>query len=74
MATKNTKSPIQKQIEELEAKAKVLELIVSVAKTNGGRISDDGKNLYHILREAGLKKSEIASILDVTPAALTPYD
>ena len=72
--TKNTKSPIQKQIDALEKKARTLDLITSVAKTNGGRISDNGKNLYHILRTAGLNKSEIASILDVTPAALTPYE
>lgn len=76
MATKinNTKSPIQKQIESLEKKASILDLITGVAKTNGGRISEDGKNLYHILKTAGLKKSEIAAVLDVTPAALTPYD
>lgn len=71
---RNTKSPIQCQIESLEKKSNILDLIVGVAKTNGGRISENGKNLYHILRVAGLKKSEIASIIGVTPAALTPYD
>jgi hypothetical protein len=74
MATKNTISPIQKQISALESKAKILDSIISVTKTSGGRITDDGKNLYHILRTAGMTKSAIASILDVTPAALTPYD
>ena len=76
MATKksNTKSPIQKQIEALEKKAGILDLITGIAKTSGGHISDDGKNLYHILKTAGLKKSEIAAVLDVTPAALTPYE
>lgn len=76
MATKksNTKSPIQKQIEALEEKARTLDLITNVAKTSGGHISADGKNIYHILKTAGLKKSQIAAILDVTPAALTPYD
>jgi CRISPR/Cas system CSM-associated protein Csm2 small subunit len=73
MAAKK-KSPIQEQIRSLEEKAEILEKIVNVAKTSGGRISDDGKNLIHILRSAGLNKSEIASIIDVTPAALTPYD
>ncbi len=66
-------SPLERQIQALEKKANTLERIVSVAKTSGGRISDDGKNLYYILRNAGLKKSEIAKILDVTPAALTKY-
>ncbi len=76
MASKksNTKSPIQRQIEDLESKAKTLDLITGVAKTSGGHITDDGKNLYHILKTAGLKKSQIAAILNVTPAALTPYD
>jgi hypothetical protein len=68
-----TVSPIQKELERLEKKEKILDLILSVAKTSGGHISDDGKNLYFILRKAGLKKSEIARVLDVTPAALTPY-
>lgn len=66
-------SPIQRQIEALEEKGAILDLILSVAKTEGGRITEDGKNLYHILKEAGLKKSEIARVLDVTPSALTKY-
>lgn len=72
--TKKIKSPIQRQIEELEDKAKILESILSVAKTESGRITDDGKNLYHILRGAGLNKSDIARVLDVTPSALTKYE
>jgi len=67
-------SPIQDQIRKLEEKAALLDRIVDVAKTSGGRISDDGKNLIHILRSAGLTKSDIADVIDVTPAALTPYD
>jgi transcriptional regulator len=74
VAASKVKSPIQKQIEALEEKGAILDRIVSVAKTEGGRITDDGKNLYHILRQAGLNKSEIARILDVTPSALTKYD
>ena len=68
------KSQIQKDIERLEEKEKTLDSILSVAKTSGGRISEDGKNLYYILRKAGLNKSKIAKVLDVTPAALTPYE
>lgn len=72
---KNRKtSPIQDQIKELEEKAAVLDKIVEVAKTSGGRISDNGKNLIHILRAAGLTKSDIAGVIDVTPAALTLYE
>lgn len=67
------KSNIQKEIERLEEKENILDLILSVSKTNGGRISEDGKNLYFILKNAGLKKSEIARVLDVTPGALTKY-
>ena len=68
------KSPIQKELERLENKEKVLDSILSVTKTDGGRITEAGKNLYFILKMAGMKKSEIARVLDVTPAALTPYD
>ena len=67
-------SPIERLIAELQKKADTLDKIVSVAKTDGGRISDDGKNIYYILKKAGLKKSEIARVLDVTPSALTKYD
>lgn len=66
-------SPLEKQIQALEKKANILEKIVSVSKTRGGRITDDGKNLYFILKNSGLKKSEIARVLDVTPSALTKY-
>jgi hypothetical protein len=67
------KSPIEQQLAVLQAKADTLDKIVSVAKTDGGHISDDGKNIYYILKKAGLKKSEIARVLNVTPAALSKY-
>lgn len=73
MAGEKVKSPMQIQIEALEAKAAVFDRLISVAKTEGGRITDHGKNLYYILREAGLSKSEIARTLEVTPSALTKY-
>jgi len=44
MATKKT-SPIQDQLQALEDQAATLSKIISVAKTSGGRITDDGKNL-----------------------------
>ena len=67
-------SPLQKQINDLQNKSDVLEKIISVAKTDGGRISEHGKNLYFILRQAGMTKSSIAKVLDVTPSALSKYD
>jgi len=68
------KSPIQQQLEALEAKAAVLDQIVAVAKTPGGRLTGAGKNLVYILRLAGMRKSDVAKILHVTPAALTNVD
>lgn len=67
-------SPIQRKIEELEAKAATLDSIVAIAKTPGGRLTEDGKNLVYILRKAGMQKSEVARVLHVTPATLTKYD
>ncbi|AYH25817.1 hypothetical protein U1R68_07565 [Pectobacterium colocasium] len=67
-------SPIQKQLAELEKKVEILDSIIDVAKTSGGRITDDGKNLIYILRNAGMSKTDIAKLLDVSPAALTKYD
>lgn len=65
---------LQKQIQELEDRSSTLDSIVAISKTSGGRITDNGKNLIYILRKAGLNKSKIAKILDVTPASLTPYE
>ena len=65
---------LQKQIQELEDRSSTLDSIVAISKTSGGRITDNGKNLIYILRKAGLSKSKIAKILDVTPASLTPYE
>lgn len=67
-------SPIQKQLADLEEKVEVLDSIIGIAKTSGGRISDDGKNLIYILRKANMSKTDIAKLLDVTPSALTKYD
>jgi len=67
-------SPIQQQIQQLEAKAATLDSIVAVAKTPGGRLTEDGKNLVFILRRAGMSKSDVAKVLHVTPAALTKYE
>jgi hypothetical protein len=66
-------SPLEKQIKTLEERAKILDSILDVAKTSGGRITEDGKNLYFILRKSGLNKSQVAKILQVTPAALTRF-
>ncbi len=66
-------SPLERQIKALEDRVKILDSIVEFAKTPGGRITDDGKNLYYILRKSGLKKSQVAKILQVTPAALTRF-
>jgi uncharacterized membrane protein YebE (DUF533 family) len=69
-----TLSTFQKQAQELEDRSRILDRIVAAAKTPGGHISEAGKQLIPILRQAGLKKSEIAPILDVTQSALTKYD
>lgn len=66
-------SPLEVQIKKLQERSEVLESILKVAKTNGGRITDDGKNLYFILRRSGMTKSQVAKVLDVTPAALTRF-
>lgn len=66
-------SPLEKQIKELEDRSRILDSILAKAKTTGGRITDDGKNLYFILRKSGMNKSQVAKVLDVTPAALTKF-
>ena len=66
-------SPLQQQIKQLQERSNILDSILAIAKTPGGQISDDGKNIYFTLRKAGMTKGQIAKILNVTPAALTKY-
>lgn len=66
-------SPLEKQIKTLEERARILDSILEIAKTPGGRITEDGKDLYFILRKSGLTKSQVARVLQVTPAALTKF-
>lgn len=67
-------SPLEKQIKTLEERSKILDSILEIAKTPGGRISEEGKNLYYILRKSGMTKSQVARVLQVTPAALTKFN
>lgn len=67
-------SPLERQIKTLEERSKILDSILEIAKTPGGRISEEGKNLYYILRKSGMTKSQVARVLQVTPAALTKFN
>ena len=67
-------SPIQEEIAELVKKAATIDNIVSVSKTRGGRLTDEGKKFVSILRKTGMSKSDVAKVLQVTPAALTKFD
>jgi len=59
MTKPKVKSPIQKQVEVLEEKGAILDRILSVAKTESGRITEDGKNLYQILRGADSTRARL---------------
>lgn len=67
------KSQIQQAIAALESKAETLDKIIEIAKTSGGRLTEDGQNLLRTLRKAGMRKSDVARVLNVTPATLTKY-
>lgn len=67
-------SPIQEEIAELVKKAATIDNIVSVSKTSGGRLTDEGKKFVSILRKTGMSKTDVAKVLQVTPAALTKFD
>ncbi len=58
------------QIKKLEADANLIYTIRSTAKTTGGRLTTCGNDLVFTLLKNGVKQSEIAKILDVTPSAI----
>jgi Mn-dependent DtxR family transcriptional regulator len=64
---------MQQELAELEDKAATLDKIIEFAKTPGGRLTEDGQNLLRTLRKAGMRKSDVARVLNVTPATLTKY-
>jgi Mn-dependent DtxR family transcriptional regulator len=67
------KSRLQQELADLEYKAETLDKIIEIAKTPGGRLTEDGQNLLRTLRKAGMRKSDVARVLNVTPATLTKY-
>lgn len=67
------KSRLQQELADLEDKAETLDKIIEIAKTPGGRLTEDGQNLLRTLRKAGMRKSDVARVLNVTPATLTRY-
>lgn len=62
---------LHQQITKLQESADMLEEIQAMAKTNGGRLTDFGKNLLHVCTENKMQVTKIAKLLNVTPAAVT---
>ena len=62
---------LQQHIARLEKSDDMLLLIQSKAKTEGGRLTQFGKDIVLTCHNNNLKVGEIAKILDVTPSAIT---
>ena len=62
---------IHQQLKKLEADADYIYKLRERAKTDGGRLTNFGKNFLHICVEDEMPNSLIAKFLEVTPSAVT---
>lgn len=64
---------IRQQLEKLEAEAELVDIIRSRGKSEGGKLTDFGKDFVHICVEHGIPNGETAKILDVTTGAISQW-
>lgn len=63
---------IRQQLDKLEAKADLVDVIRSRAKS-GGKLTDFGKDFVHICVHHGVSNGDTAKILDVTTGAISQW-
>ena len=64
---------IRQQLVKLEAEAELVDVIRSNGKSEGGKLTDFGKDFVHICIEHGIPNRDIAKILEVTPGAISQW-
>jgi DNA-binding MarR family transcriptional regulator len=61
------------QLKRLEKDADLVISIRDAAKTDGGRLTQLGKDLLHALVNNDFPQTEIAKLLDITPSAVSQH-
>jgi hypothetical protein len=62
---------LHQQIRELEKDAELIRSIRASAKTDGGRLTQFGKDFLHACVNNGIPQSSISKLLDITSAAVS---
>jgi hypothetical protein len=64
---------IRQQVKVLEEAAAPIAAVRSRAKKDTGRLTDFGKDLLRTGKKHGIPQAEMARLLGITPAGVTPY-
>ena len=64
---------IRKKLREMESEINVATWFVDETKTEGGRMSPFGREVLQAAKRAGLKQSQIAKFLKLTPGAVSQH-
>lgn len=64
---------IRKQLKVMENEIGLLESLRDEAKTEGGRMTQFGRELIALAKAKGLKQSLVAKLLDITPGAVSHH-
>lgn len=64
---------IRRQLRTLEAKASLVDFIRDECKTEGGRLTESGRLFIAMAKAGGWKQSTVATILDITPGAVSQH-
>jgi hypothetical protein len=66
-------SIIRRQLKALEAKAELVDFIRGQCKTEGGRLNECGLLFMQMAKAGGWKQATVATILDITPGAVSQH-
>ncbi|ESQ92702.1 hypothetical protein ABAC460_02415 [Asticcacaulis sp. AC460] len=64
---------IRSQLKIIETEAGLLALLRIYAKTDGGRLTDFGRDLISSAKRSGIKQADIAKLLDLSPGAVSQH-
>lgn len=64
---------IREQLKKLEADANLVDTLRTMGKTDGGKLTEFGKDFVHACVKNKVQNSVVAKILDVTPSAISQW-
>lgn len=64
---------IRKKLREMEGEIDLLDWFRDEAKTEGGRMSQFGRDVLQAAKNAGLKQAQIAKLLEITAGAVSQH-